>query len=223
MIFHHRLAMVKLDWVKLFFQYPRLWMLFEHELAGKRVFHVLYINRQLSQSKKPRLGIYYFAAVELCTNSAFQKTIGIQIISNQFLILLMMRSFIRLYSRRIRCLLIVIIGLFIISTDGFAGQPSNDIRRQFYSIEELIKLIERAREAGMSDEELGKLELRDGDKVINVQDYITEERLRRLRKEEKLREFLSKKFLTVNDIYGELIKSEPEVIEKLREELVSER
>ena len=126
-------------------------------------------------------------------------------------------------SRKMICLQVVIIAFLIVVSAVSAQRRDSDRRRQFYSIEELIRLIDKAREAGMSNEELSRLELRDGDKMINVQDYITKERLRRLRKEKKLKEFLSRQFITVNDIYSELIKSEPEVIEKLREELVSER
>jgi len=114
--------------------------------------------------------------------------------------------------------------LFLLLTStAFSVEPVNQGRRKFYDIAELIKLIERAREAGMSDEDLAKLEIRDGDKVINVMEYKAEfERLEKL-KDERLRKFLSKKFLTVNDIFKELIVSEPETIKKLREELVSER
>ena len=100
---------------------------------------------------------------------------------------------------------------------------SNTGRRKFYSVEELIKLIEQAREAGMSEEDLKSMEIIDGDQEINVLDYIEQKRLQRLLKDKKLKELLSKNFLTVNDIYKELIKTEPNVIQKLREELVSER
>jgi len=103
------------------------------------------------------------------------------------------------------------------------AQDENTGRRQFYNIAKLVKIIEDARKAGFSDEELKKLELRDGDQVINIMDYMEElERIRKL-KDQRLQEFLNKRFLTVKDIYNELIAAEPEVIKKLREELVSER
>lgn len=97
------------------------------------------------------------------------------------------------------------------------------MRNKYYSVEELIDLIERARDAGMTDENLLKLEIRDGDKQINVMDYIEQQKLDQIKKDKMMAELLSKKFLTVNDIYKELIKLEPEVIEQLRENLVSER
>lgn len=122
--------------------------------------------------------------------------------------------------RTLICMLI----LAILSAHALQAQDlSAENRDKYYKIEELIDLIEQAREAGMSEEDLRNLEIRDGDKEINVYDYIEQERLERLRKKKLLEELLSKKFLTVNDIYDELIKSEPEEIQKLREELVSER
>ena len=104
-----------------------------------------------------------------------------------------------------------------------SAQSENSGRRKFYNIAELVKIIETARKAGFSDEDLKKLELRDGDQMINIMDYMEElERIRKL-KDKRLQEFLSKRFLTVKDIYNELIATEPDVIKKLREELVSER
>jgi hypothetical protein len=123
------------------------------------------------------------------------------------------------------CLRLLLIGLCccLMASTGSGQEPVNTGRRQFYDIAELIRLIERAREAGMTDEELHKLEIRDGDRVINVMEYKAEfERLQRL-KDERLKAFLSKQFLTVNDIFQELIVTEPDVIQKLREELISER
>ncbi|MBU2514596.1 hypothetical protein KJ966_25000 [bacterium] len=120
--------------------------------------------------------------------------------------------------------LIILALLVCISPLNLFSQETYDSgRSRFYKVNELIELIDRARKAGISDEELKKLEIRDGDKEINVLDYIKAEELARLQKEKRLKEILSKKYLTVNDIYGELIKSEPDVIQKLREELVSER
>ena len=75
----------------------------------------------------------------------------------------------------------------------------------------------------MSEEDLKNMEIIDGDQEINVLEYIEQKRLQRLMKDQKLKELLSKNFLTVNDIYKELVKTEPAVIQKLREELVSER
>lgn len=113
--------------------------------------------------------------------------------------------------------------LCLLIPPSFAQDQQNTGRRKYYSVEQLILLIERAREAGVSEENLKKMEIRDGDKEINVFDYIAREKMEKLKKDKILKDLLSKKFLTVNDIYSELVKSEPQVIQKLREELVSER
>ena len=122
-----------------------------------------------------------------------------------------------------RITIIILITALMLTSEVFAQDPVNTGRRKYYSVEELIKLIQRAREAGMSDDSIRNMEIRDGDKEINLLDYIEQEKLDRLKSQEYLKELLSKNFLTVNDIYRELIKTEPEVIQRLREELVSER
>ncbi len=106
---------------------------------------------------------------------------------------------------------------------GYSQARSQQARRQFYNLNELIRIIDQAREAGMSDEDLKSLELHDGNRKINVLEYMAElERLKAM-KDKELEDFLSKKFLTINDIFNELIVSEPKVIKKLREKLVSDR
>jgi hypothetical protein len=124
---------------------------------------------------------------------------------------------------QMRFLSILLIALLLAGPLLFAQDSGNTGRRKFYNVEELIRLIEQAREAGMSEEDLQNMEIIDGDQEINVMEYIEKKRLARLLKNQRLKELLSKNFLTVNDIYKELIKTEPSVIQKLREELVSER
>ena len=96
-------------------------------------------------------------------------------------------------------------------------------REQFYDIVELTNIIENAREAGLSEKQIAKLEVRGDGKTINVKEYL-EDILRRKRiKDKRLQEFLKKKFLTVGDVFKELLVMEPAVLSKLREELISER
>ncbi len=122
-----------------------------------------------------------------------------------------------------RIIIIVLIVTLVLTSTVFTQDLTNTGRRKYYSVEELIKLIQKAREAGLSEDSIRNMEIRDGDKEINLLDYIEQEKLDRLKSNEYLKELLSKNFLTVNDIYRELIKTEPEVIQRLREELVSER
>ena len=102
-------------------------------------------------------------------------------------------------------------------------QQKNTGRKQFYDLIELTKLIQRAREAGFSEEELKGLTLVDAGKTINVSEYMEEILTRRRIADEKLKAFLQKKFITVQDVYSEMVQLEPNVLTKLREELVSER
>jgi DNA-binding transcriptional MerR regulator len=103
------------------------------------------------------------------------------------------------------------------------SQEGNTGRRQFYDLVELTKIIQRARDAGFSEEELKNLELKDAGTTINVYDYMNEILARQRIEDEKLKDFLSKRFLTVGDVYQEMVNLEPDELTKLREELVSER
>ena len=103
------------------------------------------------------------------------------------------------------------------------SQEGNTGRRQFYDLVELTKIIQRARDAGFSEEELKNLELKDAGTTINVYDYMNEILARQRIEDEKLKAFLSKRFLTVGDVYQEMVNLEPDALTKLREELVSER
>ena len=103
------------------------------------------------------------------------------------------------------------------------SQEGNTGRRQFYDLVELTKIIQRARDAGFSEEELKNLELKDAGTTINVYDYMNEILARQRIEDEKLKDFLSKRFLTVGDVYQEMVNLEPDALTKLSEELVSER
>ncbi|MDH5561695.1 MAG: hypothetical protein OEY59_12670 [Deltaproteobacteria bacterium] len=112
--------------------------------------------------------------------------------------------------------------LFFIVSSSFAQQSYGEKRSKFYQISELIRLIEKAREAGFSEEDLRKMTINDANFSINVMEFIEKSRLKERLKKEKLDAFKKKKFLTIIDIFDELIVMEPEVLGKLREELVSD-
>ena len=122
----------------------------------------------------------------------------------------------------------IIKAFFFISIISFIALPlfsqqNNTGSRQFYDLVELTKLIQRARDAGFSEEELKNLEIKESGRTINVNDYMNEILARRKIADEKLKAFLSKRFLTVGDVYHEMVNLEPDILTKLREELVSER
>ncbi|MDT8446908.1 MAG: hypothetical protein RRB13_08470 [bacterium] len=118
--------------------------------------------------------------------------------------------------------LILCLLLLVFTAPLMAQSVVVDQRDQFRDIENLIKLIEKARENGLSDEEIKQLNLREQGGDINVMEYIEAFRLKKRLKDQKLQAFLEKRFLTVTDIFNELVNMEPEQLEKLREELTSD-
>lgn len=119
--------------------------------------------------------------------------------------------------------LIILSVVFILSFGTAMGAETLfETRQKFTKIENLIKLIERYRDAGFTDEQINQMELSDGKGRINVEEYIRKYRLAEKARQDALKAFLSKKFLTVQDIYSELATMEPENLTHLREELVSE-
>lgn len=95
-------------------------------------------------------------------------------------------------------------------------------RSQFKRIAELIRIIETARDAGLSEEEIRGLTIQDGSKSVNLLDYIEaireEERMRIRRMEE----FKKKQFLTEKDLFKELLNKEREELSQLREKLTGD-
>ncbi len=124
-------------------------------------------------------------------------------------------------KKRAACMLLALLLLFW--SVPVRTQTPQKGRKQFYELIELTKLIEKAKEAGFSDEEIENLQIRDGEQVINVTDYIGRIKGKKIFEQEKLDDFKKKKFLTVRDIFVELVKLEPNVLTRLREELASER
>ena len=127
---------------------------------------------------------------------------------------------------------ISIILLFSLALFLFLHAPTQELSAQseeldcqeFYDITQAEKIVERAKKAGFTNEERREMiDLRVGDQKIDVFEY--KERLQRCskQKDQRLKEFLSKRFLTIKDIYNELSTVERKVIKKIREELVSER
>lgn len=102
-------------------------------------------------------------------------------------------------------------------------QAQEGRRDMYYDIVELSKLIEISREAGFNEEQLKGMEIRDGDRVINISKYLRNIERKKTIKDDAVKEFLSKKFLTIQDIYNEMVKLEPSTLIKVREELVSLR
>ena len=107
------------------------------------------------------------------------------------------------------------------SCNLFASEPSLAQRENFKHIDALIALIEKARNAGMSDQEIKQLQLNLAGKDIDVLAYIEAFQDKKRKEHQKLKDFLSKRFLTVSDIFNEMVDMEPMKLEHLREELIS--
>jgi hypothetical protein len=116
--------------------------------------------------------------------------------------------------------ILITLSFLLTGTVSIAQEGRRDM---YYDLVELSKLIEISREAGFSEQQLRGLEIRDGSRTVNVMEYIHRIESKKLQKKEALKNFLSKQFLTVQDIYDEMLKLEPDTLIQLREELVSIR
>jgi DNA-binding transcriptional MerR regulator len=90
----------------------------------------------------------------------------------------------------------------------------------FRDVVELRRLMEVAREAGFSDEEMREITIEDDEgNIINVWKYLEEvERKKRL-EAEKRKAQQEKIYLTVQDVFTELQKDEPDDLTRLRSKI----
>ena len=110
----------------------------------------------------------------------------------------------------------------LVATPLLAQDPVNENRKQFTQEQNLEKFFQRASDAGLTEEDLKSLDLKFASHKMNVSQYLSEIKERRRIKDEKLRAFMSKNFLTVQDVYKELSTVEPETLAGLRDALVGE-
>lgn len=90
----------------------------------------------------------------------------------------------------------------------------------FRNVVELRRLMEVAREAGFSDEEMREITIEDNEgNIVNVWKYLEEiERKKRL-EAEKRKAQEEKIYLTVQDVFTELKKDEPADLTRLRDKI----
>ncbi len=113
--------------------------------------------------------------------------------------------------------------LLLLPLSLWAEQAPRQINReQFLEVNNLLKMIQRMRDAGFTDEQIQQLDIKDGGRKINVMAYIEELRQKKEGRDAKVQAFLNKNFLTVKDLFDELSTLEPETLAKLRDELVGE-
>jgi len=87
-------------------------------------------------------------------------------------------------------------------------------------VQELLQLIEAARQAGLTEDQIRQLTLQDEEgNSINAWEYL-QTRLAQKRKQEALeREERTKVYLTVRDVFADLRKGEARDLDQLREQL----
>ncbi len=95
-----------------------------------------------------------------------------------------------------------------------------DLSQGFYDLQELIRLIEIARESGFTEQQIREITIEDQGRVINAWEYLQEIQARRAAEEQRIRERESRVYLTVQDVVDDLIKMEHEDLHKLRESLL---
>lgn len=113
--------------------------------------------------------------------------------------------------------------IYTIGNFGFAQEPNSYTgKKQFYNINELILIIERARNAGFTDDEIKAITLKEDltDKTINADAYIqnVQKMEAQLKKQNLVN--LKKKYLTVQDIFNDLASLEQNQLKKFRDNLI---
>lgn len=110
------------------------------------------------------------------------------------------------------------IGLGIGATQLTAAEE--DVPEGLVNLQELIRLIEIARESGFTEEEIEDITIEDHGRVIKALEYYNQILAQRARKQKEIEERLSRVYFTVEDIIKELVALEPGDLKKLREDLV---
>lgn len=95
-----------------------------------------------------------------------------------------------------------------------------DVPEGLVNLQELIRLIEIARESGFTEEEIEDITIEDHGRVIKALEYYNQILAQRARKQKEIEERLSRVYFTVEDIIKELVALEPGDLKKLREDLV---
>ena len=110
---------------------------------------------------------------------------------------------------------------------GEAGQTldldqlrQEDLTQGFYDLQELIRLIEIARESGFTEAQVREITIEDQGRVINAWEYLQEIQARRAAEEARLRERESRVYLTVQDVVADLMQMEDDDLHRLRESLL---
>ncbi|MBI4082930.1 MAG: hypothetical protein HY423_10005 [Candidatus Lambdaproteobacteria bacterium] len=93
----------------------------------------------------------------------------------------------------------------------------------FQDAERLQRLLDVAKEAGFTDEQIKSITVEDESRLIRAWEHIQEQKLQRERLEKAKAEREKRVYLTVQDVFNELLAADPEDLKKLRDSLFLNR
>ncbi len=112
-----------------------------------------------------------------------------------------------------------LLGLAAAGASPGAAYAQEEKREGFYNVEELKRLLEVARESGFTEKELREITVEDGDKVINVWDFLKEYERKKRERAARLKAQKEKVYLTVQDVVEDLEKEQPKDLSRLRDKI----
>lgn len=112
-----------------------------------------------------------------------------------------------------------LLGLAAAGASPGAAYAQDEKREGFYNVEELKRLLEVARESGFTEKELREITVEDGDKVINVWDFLKEYERKKRERAARLKAQQEKVYLTVQDVVEDLEKEQPKDLTRLRDKI----
>jgi len=113
--------------------------------------------------------------------------------------------------------LISILGLFWSFSPLHAGSHDEPVDK-FVNVAELKRLLEVAREAGFTEDEIGKITIEREGKVINVLEFLKAWEQKQKDMKARERAYVDTDYLTAQDIFSELNKTQPKDLSKLRDQ-----
>ncbi len=112
-----------------------------------------------------------------------------------------------------------LLGLAAAGASPGAAHAQEEKREGFYNVEELKRLLEVARESGFTEKELREITVEDGDKVINVWEFLKEHERKKRERAARLKAQEEKVYLTVQDVVEDLEKEQPKDLSRLRDKI----
>ena len=113
----------------------------------------------------------------------------------------------------------VVLGLLLtLPTSGLLAQDTR--LDNFYSIDDLKRLIQVARESGFTESEIREITIEFNGELINAWDFLQEMERQRLEAQRRVAEEEAKQFLTIQDIFADLDTNDQQETTQLRDNLL---